>query len=245
MRHRGLATSGNQATDAKPARRHYSVKGLLCGIKRCSSIVLVNGQDLSQSSHNEAVEAFRSAKEPIIVEVLRRTSKNSGGSGGGSGGGSSSSHGGSGGRGMKTRCPTMVSIGTQTEEDFYCYNRPPTPPPGFYPIPLTTGLYQPSSRRPVAFSPSAEMGLTDIEMAHNFDIDDPYFDDRQYEMVYEEVMLRRTSTDEKLGLTLCYGSLEDELTDIFISEVDPCSIAGRDGRIREGDQIVQINGVDV
>lgn len=46
-------------------------------------------------------------------------------------------------------------------------------------------LYQPSSRRPVAFSPSAEMGLTDIEMSHNLDFDDPFFDDRQYEMVYE------------------------------------------------------------
>ncbi|XP_012945245.1 E3 ubiquitin-protein ligase PDZRN3-B [Aplysia californica] len=146
---------------------------------------------------------------------------------------------------MKSRCPTMVSIGTQTEEDFYCYNRPPTPPPGYYPIPIVTGLYQPSSRRPVAFSPSAEMGLTDIEMAHNLDIDDPYFDDRHYEMVYEEVLLRRNSSEEKLGLTLCYGSLEDEMTDIFISEVDPCSVAGKDGRIREGDQIVQINGVDV
>ncbi|GFO44484.1 actin [Plakobranchus ocellatus] len=89
------------------------------------------------------------------------------------------------------------------------------------------------------------MGLTDIEMAHTLDIDDPFFDDRQYEMVYEEVALRRTSTDEKLGLTLCYGSLDDDMTDIFISEVDPFSIAGKDGRIKEGDQIVQINGVDV
>lgn len=42
----------------------------------------------------------------------------------------------------------------------------------------------------MAFSPSAEMGLTDIEMAHNFDIDDPYFDDRQYEMVYEVRKIR-------------------------------------------------------
>lgn len=37
----------------------------------------------------------------------------------------------------------------------------------------------------MAFSPSAEMGLTDIEMAHNLDLDDCLFDDRQYEMVYE------------------------------------------------------------
>ena len=35
----------------------------------------------------------------------------------------------------------------------------------------------------------------------------------------QEVILHRTATDQKLGLTLCYGSLEDGTTDIFISEV--------------------------
>ena len=35
----------------------------------------VNGQDLSKASHEDAVEAFRTAKEPIVVEVLRRVSK--------------------------------------------------------------------------------------------------------------------------------------------------------------------------
>ena len=37
--------------------------------------------------------------------------------------------------------------------------------------------------------------------------------------VFQEVNLHRSSSDAKLGLTLCYGSLEDEVTDIFISEV--------------------------
>ena len=32
----------------------------------------VNGRDVSQSSHDEAVEAFLQAEEPITVEVLRR-----------------------------------------------------------------------------------------------------------------------------------------------------------------------------
>ena len=32
----------------------------------------VNGRDVSQSSHEEAVEAFLQAQEPITVEVLRR-----------------------------------------------------------------------------------------------------------------------------------------------------------------------------
>lgn len=47
-------------------------------------------------------------------------------------------------------------------------------------------LYEAGTRRPLAFSPSTDMGLTDIEMAHNMDYDDPYFDDRVgYEMEYE------------------------------------------------------------
>ncbi len=32
----------------------------------------VNGRDVSQCSHDEAVEAFLAAEEPITVEVLRR-----------------------------------------------------------------------------------------------------------------------------------------------------------------------------
>ena len=42
------------------------------------------------------------------------------------------------------------------------------------------------------------------------------------EFVYfclQEVVLQRPLEAQKLGLTLCYGSLEDETTDIFISEV--------------------------
>lgn len=32
----------------------------------------VNGKDLSKVSHEQAVEAFRTASEPIVVQVLRR-----------------------------------------------------------------------------------------------------------------------------------------------------------------------------
>ena len=52
--------------------------------------------------------------------------------------------------------------------------------------------------------------------------------------------LRRVSSEEKVGLTLCYGSADDDVTDIFISEVEPYSVAARDGRIKEGDQIIQV-----
>ena len=35
----------------------------------------------------------------------------------------------------------------------------------------------------------------------------------------QEVTLPRKCLSEKVGLTLCYGSAEDDITDIFISEV--------------------------
>ena len=75
----------------------------------------VNGQDLSSASHEEAVEAFHSAKEPIVVEVLRRAS-------------------GHRSKAMKTpqQAITMVSVATQTdravEGPFFSLFHPPAPP---------------------------------------------------------------------------------------------------------------------
>uniref|UniRef100_A0A8K9XY99 PDZ domain containing ring finger 4 n=1 Tax=Oncorhynchus mykiss TaxID=8022 RepID=A0A8K9XY99_ONCMY len=68
---------------------------------------------------------------------------------------------------------------------------------------------------------------------------------RTEEFEYEEVELCRLNSQEKLGLTLCYRTDEEEDMAIYVSEVGPNSIAARDGRIREGDHILQINGQDV
>uniref|UniRef100_A0A672JLU0 PDZ domain containing ring finger 4 n=1 Tax=Salarias fasciatus TaxID=181472 RepID=A0A672JLU0_SALFA len=69
--------------------------------------------------------------------------------------------------------------------------------------------------------------------------------ERTEEFEYEEVELCRLGSQEKLGLTLCYRTDEEEDVAIYVSEVSPNSIAARDGRIREGDRILQINGQDV
>ncbi|XP_059703060.1 PDZ domain-containing RING finger protein 4 isoform X4 [Haemorhous mexicanus] len=42
------------------------------GLQIHDKIIEVNGKDLSKATHEEAVEAFRNAKEPIVVQVLRR-----------------------------------------------------------------------------------------------------------------------------------------------------------------------------
>ena len=62
----------------------------------------------------------------------------------------------------------------------------------------------------------------------------------------QEVLLQRSTKDERLGLTLCYETdAEDGLTDIFIDDIHPDGLAAQDGRLRLGDQIIQINGIDV
>ena len=46
-----------------------------------------------------------------------------------------------------------------------------------------------------------------------------------------------------LGLTLCYEDEDEEgNTEIFLDDIHPLGLAARDGRLRLGDQIIQICG---
>ncbi|XP_022914767.2 PDZ domain-containing RING finger protein 4 isoform X1 [Onthophagus taurus] len=67
------------------------------------------------------------------------------------------------------------------------------------------------------------------------------------EIDLEEVTLRKCSSEEKLGLTVCYssGSDVDTCTEVYIRDIVPQSVADLDGRLRQGDQILQVNGKDV
>lgn len=69
--------------------------------------------------------------------------------------------------------------------------------------------------------------------------------DRMDELEYEEVELYKSSHRDKLGLMVCYRTDDEEDLGIYVGEVNPNSIAAKDGRIREGDRIIQINGMDV
>ncbi|XP_007439792.2 E3 ubiquitin-protein ligase PDZRN3, partial [Python bivittatus] len=61
----------------------------------------------------------------------------------------------------------------------------------------------------------------------------------------EEVDLHRVNSQDKFGLTVCYRTDDEDDIGIYISEIDPNSIAAKDGRIREGDRIIQINGIEI
>ncbi|XP_067881205.1 PDZ domain-containing protein 4-like, partial [Heterodontus francisci] len=69
--------------------------------------------------------------------------------------------------------------------------------------------------------------------------------DRTEELEYEEVQLYKESHQEKLGLTVCYRTDDENDTGIYVGEINPNGIAAKDGRIRTGDRIIQINGVEV
>uniref|UniRef100_A0A665UD47 PDZ domain containing 4 n=1 Tax=Echeneis naucrates TaxID=173247 RepID=A0A665UD47_ECHNA len=69
--------------------------------------------------------------------------------------------------------------------------------------------------------------------------------EEQYRIMFQEVELYKSRQQEKLGLTVCYRTDEEEDLGIYVGEVNPNSIAAKNGRIREGDRILQINGVDI
>ncbi|KAG1954679.1 E3 ubiquitin-protein ligase PDZRN3 [Pimephales promelas] len=86
--------------------------------------------------------------------------------------------------------------------------------------------------------------------AHEYFDPNDFLEGMQHEMEreeleYEEVDLYRTNVQDKLGFTVCYRTDDEDETGIYVSEIDPNSIAARDGRIREGDRIIQINGIEI
>ncbi|XP_040895144.1 PDZ domain-containing RING finger protein 4-like [Toxotes jaculatrix] len=179
----------------------------------------VNGKELSKSSHEETVEAFRAAKDPVVVQVIRRTP-------------SGRPHG-------PPQEIHVVDVCTQTDITFehimaLAKLRPSTPPvPDVCPFLLSDSCHS--------------LHTMDQDYYEGTDYLSPLPADgeRTEEFEYEEVELCRLNSQEKLGLTLCYRTDEEEDVAIYVSEISPNSIAARDGRIREGDRILQINGQDV
>ncbi|XP_066520329.1 E3 ubiquitin-protein ligase PDZRN3-B [Hoplias malabaricus] len=181
------------------------------GLQIHDRIMEVNGKDLSKATHEQAVEAFRMAKEPIMVQVLRRVPRPKPAADGDA---------------------QVVDISTQTD--------------------ITFQHIMALSKLPTADPTTLEEYLLPEEHSQGheyFDTNDflegMHQDMEREELEYEEVDLYRTNIQDKLGLTVCYRTDDEDETGIYVSEIDPNSIAARDGRIREGDRIIQINGIEI
>ncbi|NWH89097.1 PZRN3 ligase, partial [Aegithalos caudatus] len=174
----------------------------------------VNGKDLSKATHEQAVEAFKTAKEPIVVQVLRRAPR-------------AKAFG-------AAHEPQLVDVGTQTDitfEHIMALSKMGSPSP---PVPVLDPYLLPEDHPSVHeyYDPNDYMGGIHQEM------------DRD-ELELEEVDLHRVNSQDKLGLTVCYRTDDEDDMGIYVSEIDPNSIAAKDGRLREGDRIIQINGIEV
>lgn len=71
-----------------------------------------------------------------------------------------------------------------------------------------------------------------------------------YLFLLQEVTLRKNNNDERIGLTVSYSSGNgsgsgsddaDTCTEVYISDILVDSVAARDGRLRQGDQILQVS----
>ncbi|XP_029317922.1 PDZ domain-containing RING finger protein 4 [Cottoperca gobio] len=188
-------------------------------------IAQVNGRNFSKVDHDEAVvEAIR--RDPIVVQVLRRTPTSA------------------------TAAPThnhswtpedvcVVDVCTQTDITFehimaLAKLRPTTPPvPDICPFLLSDSCHSIHTMEHEFYECPEYLSNIPAEV------------ERTEEYEYEEVELFRQNSQEKLGLTLCYRTDDEEDTGIYVSQVEPNSLAARDGRIKEGDRILQINGCEV
>ncbi|XP_008399224.1 PDZ domain-containing RING finger protein 4 [Poecilia reticulata] len=186
-------------------------------------IAQVNGRDFSKVEHDESVvEAIR--RDPIVVQVLRRTPARA--------------------TVVQRNCDAaqdvcVVDVCTQTDITFehimaLAKLRPATPPvPDICPFLLSDSCQSIHTMEHDFYECPEYMSNTPGEV------------ERPEEYEYEEVELCRVNREDKLGLTLCYRTDDEEDTGIYVSQVEPNSIAARDGRIKEGDRILQINGFEV
>ncbi|XP_030639468.1 PDZ domain-containing RING finger protein 4 [Chanos chanos] len=180
-------------------------------------ITQVNGRDLSKAGQEEAVEAMR--KDPIVVQVLQRSP--------------ASCYPGN------LQEVGLVDVCTQTDITFehimaLTKLRPATPPvPDVCPFLLSDSCHSIHTMEHEYYECPEYLSNNQAEIERTDDFE------------YEEVELCRLNSEEKLGLTLCYRTDDEEDAAIYVSQIGPNSIAARDGRIREGDRILQINGRDV
>ncbi|MEQ2235415.1 hypothetical protein ILYODFUR_002106 [Ilyodon furcidens] len=127
----------------------------------------------------------------------------------------------------------MLTLGRSREHP--CGAPPPPDPPPSPPLPPLPDpyLFNELFSEPVYYDPTDYFDISQHEV------------DRNDELEYEEVELYKSRQQDKLGLTVCYRTDDEEDLGIYVGEVNPNSIAAMNGRIRKGDRILQINGVDI
>uniref|UniRef100_A0A673Y325 PDZ domain containing 4 n=1 Tax=Salmo trutta TaxID=8032 RepID=A0A673Y325_SALTR len=179
----------------------------------------VNGKELSCLSRDPTLDV----RDPLLSHVLKRGARRRAGLAGRLVGGTQTD----------ISFQHMLTLGRTSHHQG---GAPPPHPPPSPPLPpiLEPNLINELLLEPEYYDPNDYFDITQHEV-----------DLRQDELEYEEVELYKSRQQDKLGLTVCYRTDDEEDLGIYVGEVNPNSIAAMDGRIREGDRILQINGVDI
>ncbi|KAG4067623.1 hypothetical protein HA402_005395 [Bradysia odoriphaga] len=196
----------------------------------------VNGRDVSNLAHEEAVNEFLNAPEPILVEVRRRLNDE----------------------------PIIKTPSVETKKDIgesletLAVEKPTVNDVSAEEV-KNHELENGSKKNLVSIGIQTEQFSFDNELIFNESpiSDHPCngFNECLTPAIdIEEVTLRKSQSHERIGLTVSYSSGNgsgsgsddaDTCTEVYISDIMPDSVAGRDGRLRQGDQILQVNGRDV
>ncbi|XP_068609097.1 PDZ domain-containing protein 4-like [Brachionichthys hirsutus] len=220
----------NMCVVQKPEEQYRVMfQGYLCNMSAYSeadSRLKVNGKALSRLSGDPTL----AIRDPVLSNILRRGARRRAGPPGGL-------------VPVTMGMADCVDSCTQTDISFqhtltlgesgqHPCGAPPPPSPPLPPL-LEPYLFSDLFPEPIYYDPTDYFDVTQHEV------------DRQDELEYEEVELYKSRQQDKLGLTVCYRTDDEEDLGIYVGEVNPNSIAAMDGRIRKGDRILQINGVDI
>ncbi|XP_078488399.1 E3 ubiquitin-protein ligase PDZRN3-like isoform X1 [Ciona intestinalis] len=198
--------------------------------------VEVNGQDLSGASHKEAAHAFKNAPEPITVVLRRNNTKNN----------DDDVIAPRNSFKAPSYTPSVSCAATQTSQvqENLCFCQTLIQNCQNAQTNLSALIMSELMRYKNAHSGLYDVtGHTADTLGRSFMLED---EDEVFGFEYEEVVLKRSSNQEKLGIML--QDQRDPYTDrirVTVSEVAPFSIAEKSQNIQTGDQIVKINGTPV
>lgn len=207
-------------------------------------ILKVNGKDVSSLAHEEAVNEFLNAPEPILVEIRRRSSTDDSQISPSSSGGITSV--------QSPNCIANNVLSVSATEQQQVTESKNEPENELSPI-------IEYSDNLISIGVQTEQTCFDNECIFNVSpINDNVFSELiqpAIDLDIEEITLRKHEINDHIGLQLSYSSGNasgsgsddpaDTCTEVFISDIIPDSVAARDGRLRQGDQILQVNGHNV
>ncbi|XP_018653258.1 hypothetical protein Smp_141520 [Schistosoma mansoni] len=201
-------------------------KSWTTGFKKNTDQEPVNGQDLRNATHEQAIHAFQTAKEPIIVEVARRDpnvellQKSA----------PNSNSGPVNSLDNQNKCSVAIQTDPSTAEATLA---------AMAAAALTTedirtalGIRHPGLPTSITFKEENDSIIWDMGFHESENI------------LIKEVTLCRKKPDEKFGLTLCYrqGDTSNTSCNVYVGELELNSLAEKSGQIYNGDQILSING---